>query len=428
MRDLGADPAVVGEVRVDAVVLAQPVRRAVARGSQPLDVDHHGEGIEPGGQARPAEVLTVVDVQSLDVLDGRARLGGQVEGVAHQPVPVQRHLPPPAVHSGVEEYGGAGGAQQVGPRGEDAGVDQIALEMEDGALLQPAAHLVDAGDADVRAGVHRPGGELGVERKVRPPRLVHDERPPPPVAHLGDGREFGAAAVRSGAGDQRAHGVRVLGEAPLELGRGRRVRQVQPVVPARVSPHRPYPGEDQPRDHRLVRVAAHQQFLVRAGDREHGGLDGEGAAAGGEEGVLGAYRVGHQRLGPFQHAAGGAPVVEAAVRQQITVEDRVAEHLAHSRVRSARLFVPGRSEGQFLRLAVADQRVEYRRLMVIHAFHVIVLIHSHGQTSARARAGPIPFKIAPRITAGQLIMDQLPCRAKDKKSFRGGCADGQAFT
>ena len=75
----------------------------------------------------------------------------------------------------MEQHVRAGGHQQVGVGGEVCEVDQIALVVKDGALLEPGAHLVHADYADVSAGVHRPGRELIVEGEVRAPCLVDDD-------------------------------------------------------------------------------------------------------------------------------------------------------------------------------------------------------------------------------------------------------------
>ena len=50
------------------------------------------------------------------------------------------------------------------------------MQVVDRSLLEARTHLVDADHADVGAGVHRPGRQVVVERKVRSPCLVDDER------------------------------------------------------------------------------------------------------------------------------------------------------------------------------------------------------------------------------------------------------------
>lgn len=84
--------------------------------------------------------------------------------------------------------------------------------VEERALFQSAAHLVHAGHADVGARIHRPGGQVGVERQVGAPRLVDDQRSTTAMADLGDRRQVRARSVWGGAGHQRAPGVRVFGE------------------------------------------------------------------------------------------------------------------------------------------------------------------------------------------------------------------------
>ncbi len=279
-------------------------------------------------------------------------LGREVQGVAHQLLAAQRHLPPPAVQTREDQHRRAGGAQQIRAHPQQRRRNQVTLQMEDGALFQTAAHLVDARHADVRARVHRPGRKIGMERQMRAPGLVHDQRPGTPVAHLGDRTEVRAAAVGRGARDQRTPCVRVGLEGPLEVLGGRGMGEVAFGVPARLDPDRLDTGDDQPRHHGLVRVASDQQLLVRPRGRQHGRLHRQGAAACAEERVLGVHRVGHQLLRPLQHPAPGQPVVKAARRQNVAVEHRVTEDLPDRRIGAAGLLVPRRRERQMPLAAV----------------------------------------------------------------------------
>lgn len=140
--------------------------------------------------------LVAVHVQTVDVLDLRTGSMGEIQGSRHQLVAVLNHLPPPTVQSGVDQHRGAGGAEQVDARLEHGRVDQLALLVEHRALLQAAAHLVHARDGHVRAGVHRPGRQVGVKRQVRAPRLIHNQWPSAFVAHPDDGGKVRTGAVR----------------------------------------------------------------------------------------------------------------------------------------------------------------------------------------------------------------------------------------
>ncbi len=199
------------------------------------------------------------------------------------------------------------------------------------------------------------------------PRLVHDEGAAPAVADVGDGVELGAGAVGGRAGHEGPAGIRMLFECLLECGCRRCVRQQPLLVPDGLHPHRADPREDQTRDHRLVGVPAHQQLLVRAGHRQHRGLHRQGAAAGGEEGVLGVDGVRHQLFGLHQDGTAGPAVVEPAGGQHVAVEDGVAQHLAHPGVGAPRLLVSGRGEPQLPRLVVTGQCFQYGCGVVVHA-------------------------------------------------------------
>lgn len=74
----------------------------------------------------PAEVLAAVDVQAVQGGDPGPDVLGEV-GVVVEGAAVLRHLAPPAVQGGMDQYGGAGGAEQVLALFEDGRVHQIAL-------------------------------------------------------------------------------------------------------------------------------------------------------------------------------------------------------------------------------------------------------------------------------------------------------------
>jgi hypothetical protein len=127
---LDADAPVVGEVEVHPVVLAQPVGDPVAGRSQAGDVHDDLQRVQIGGAAGTAEVVPAVDVHAQKALSAL----------------------------------------------EDRRVDHAALPMEDGALFEAGAQLVDRGDAHVGPGVHGPGREVRMERQMGTPCLVDDER------------------------------------------------------------------------------------------------------------------------------------------------------------------------------------------------------------------------------------------------------------
>jgi hypothetical protein len=89
-------------------------------------------------------------------------------------------------------------------------VDAVALQMKHRALLEAGAHLVHADDADVGTGVHRPGRQVLVERQVRAPRLVDDQRLTAGVAHLGDAGQVRARAVWARTADKGAGRIGIL--------------------------------------------------------------------------------------------------------------------------------------------------------------------------------------------------------------------------
>jgi hypothetical protein len=128
----------------------------------------------------------------------------------------------------------------------------------------------------------------------------------------------------------------------LYLARRRRMGHMLPFVVPGPDPLRLHPAEDQPGHDRLVRVAAEQQVAAAAGHGQHGRLDGQGAAAGGKEGLFRADGVGHQLFGPGQVAVGGLAVIEPGGGEQIRTERVLTDRGYGPPVRTAALTVPRR--------------------------------------------------------------------------------------
>jgi hypothetical protein len=65
--------------------------------------------------------------------------------------------------------------------------------------------------------------------------------------------------------------------------------------------------------------------VAAAGDGQHGRVDRQGTAEGGEEGLLGADSVRHKFLDTGQHLPGGGAVVQAGGGENVGVERAVTE-------------------------------------------------------------------------------------------------------
>jgi hypothetical protein len=130
---------------------------------------------------------------------------------------------------------------------------------------------------------------------------------------------------------------------------------MQLLVVARLDPARLDTGKDQPRHDRLVRVARDQQLSVVAGDREHRSLYRQRAAAGGEEGVVGAHRIGHQRLGLAEIPVRRPAVVQSAGREDIGAKRIQAQHVDDPVVHATPLPMPRRREAVSRAASVVGQ-------------------------------------------------------------------------
>jgi hypothetical protein len=147
-------------------------------------------------------------------------------------------------------------------------------------------------------------------RKVAKPRRLPSTRRAVPEARLAEINQVAASS-----GDDRELDTLLLRlhtetACLFHLFRRGRVRHVQPSVIARLDPLRLHCGKDQASYHRLVCVPADQQVALAAGDGQHGGLDRQGTAAGGKEGLLRADCVRHQLFGPGQVAVRRRAVIQ----------------------------------------------------------------------------------------------------------------------
>ena len=209
-----------------------------------------------------------------------------------------------------------------------------------------------------------------MERQVGAPGLVDDQRLAPLVADVGDRLDVRAGAVRGRADDQRAGRVRMLLPRLLHLVRRGRVGQVQPFVVPGPDPLRLHPAENQPGHHRLVRVPADQQVAAAAGHGQHGRLDRQRAAAGGEERLLCADRVGHQLFGARTGIRARICGHRARPWQAGRSGTRPGRSGDRPRVRAAALAVPGRGEPVPVTRVVISQRLQQGCYRMIHHRHL----------------------------------------------------------
>lgn len=156
------------------------------------------------------------------------------EGRVEQTVAAFDHLPTPAVQRRVHQYIRAGGHEQIRAVPQAHRIDQIALHMENRALFEAGAHLVHAHHADIGARVHRPRRQLGMERQMRAPRLVHDQRFATCVTDPRDTFDIRAGAVGTGTDDQRARGVGIFLPGRAYLLRRRGMGEMPFGIPAGV--------------------------------------------------------------------------------------------------------------------------------------------------------------------------------------------------
>jgi hypothetical protein len=113
---------------------------------------------------------------------------------------------------------------------------------------------------DVGAGPDGGGGQIRVEREVRAPGLVHQQRNPMPLAGPSDGGHVRAGAVLGRRDDQHRADARFPLKSCGDVVGRCRVGDLALVVPARVEPYRAGAGEDEGGDDRFVHVAVTRIF------------------------------------------------------------------------------------------------------------------------------------------------------------------------
>ena len=114
-------------------------------------------------------------------------------------------------------------------------------------------------------------------------------------------------------------------------------------------------------------VSANPEVVGSTRHGQHGRLDRQGTAAGGEEGVLHAHRFGHQRLGSAEQALGSLTIVESPGGQDVGSEWFVAQDLQGSGIGSSSLPVTGRRKPIPVSSVIVGKAVEERGVVLIHA-------------------------------------------------------------
>ena len=369
-REGGEDAPVIRESDVEPPLLPQPVGDLIPRDVEIRDVDEHLQPVQIV-RSLHAEQFLVQHVKAGDVVDGRPRAGGDLQCLGEQFVAAFDHLAPPPVERGVDHHIGTGGHQQIGALRELVLIDEVALNVEDRTLLEPGTHLVDADDADVRAGVHGPGGEIVVERQMSAPGFVDEQRLAPGVADLGNGLQIGARAVRTRADDQRTRGVGMTFPGLPDLGGRRRVRHVSRRIPPWGDPPWLQAREHQTRDDRLVAVTAEQQLApCVTGHRQHRRLHRQRAATRREERAVGSHGVGHEFLRASEIPTSAAPVVQPIAGQHVVAKRLFTEDREDPLIGASTLAVTRRRETVPAEGVVVGQGIQQRCARMVHGARI----------------------------------------------------------
>ena len=207
-------------------------------------------------------------------------------------------------------------------------------------------------------------------------------------------------------------------------------------VPARRDPAGLHTGEDQTRPRPTCGVPADQQARPPAGDGEHRRLDRQRTAAGGEERVVGADRVGHQFLGPLQVPVARRSGRPARRGQNIRPEGLCARAPpAPAVVHAAALPVARRGEAVPAQLVVVSQRLDQRCLIVVHADclptggpiqHSVPparITHAHHRSAVRGTLGALCLRgadVGAAIAVGLLEGPTPQLMAPARLHRRGG--------
>ena len=329
------------------------------------------------------------------------------------------HLAAPAVHRRVDQHVRAGRHEQV-RAGRDVGrVDQVALDVEHRALFEAGAHLVHADHAHVRAGVHRPGGQVLVEGQVGTPGLVHDQRLAPLVADLGDRADVRARPVRRRADDQGAGCVRVAPPGVLDglrrrgmarcSSRSQRGGTQRGCTPEKIRPATTDLCASRPTSSSPLPPAT--ASIAALTDRELPQVEKKAWSAPTASAISSSASL--------QVPVGGGPVIQSRAGQHVRPEGLRPEHRRHPRVHAYPLPVTRRREAVPAQLVVVSQRFDQRCLIVVHAD-----CSTHRRPDPTFRAARTHHPRSPSQRSSRHAWRTVPPRRRCRRCDRRGAVGG----
>jgi hypothetical protein len=212
-------------------------------------------------------------------------------------------------------------------------LDQIAVAEVDHRRLREAAHdLVDARDHEVGPERERVRGQVVVERKMRTPRLVDDERHPVAVRDLREPRHVGDRPEIGRRDHGRAHRARGVGEGAIERLWRQAMRDVQLGVELRRHEGRMQAGHDEGVDGARMRVSLGHDAVAAVGEREQHRVVSLGGAVHEPPGAPRTPCLGRQTLGFLEWRGLLAHVDAPGERGDVERERGCADRLHETRI------------------------------------------------------------------------------------------------
>ena len=276
-------------------------------------------------------------------------------------------------------------------------VDPLAAGDDHGSLREAGDELVRAVDGGVGAGRHGVGRQGVAEAQVRAPGLVDDERHAGGVRRRRHALEVGADAVVVGGAREDGGRRRLLGGRDLDRPRRHTERDLPLGVHLRLDVVWHGAREHDAGEQRLVRVARYDQRLVRPSEEERQRMHAAGRSVDQEPRLVPAVRLGGEPLGLADVAGGLARVLYARLRHGVGLQGARADRLDEPLRSPLADLVAGRVEGDEPQLAIPDDGVDVRGLVLVE--HQVLLPR---RTSVAPERIGCPRRGQPRDSRGRL--------------------------
>jgi hypothetical protein len=240
-------------------------------------------------------------------------------------------------------------------------LDQVTADVDDRRLGEAADDLVRARYDEVRARGESVDRQIGVERQVRAPRLVHDEWHAAGVRDIDEALHVGDRAEVGGRRDVRADCVGGVRQRLIERLGSDAVGDPELGVELGLDEARPQPRHDQAVDGARVRRPLHDDLVAQVGERKARHVVALRRAVQEKPRAPGTPRLRGELLRALPRRRLGAEVDALDERRNVERQGAVAEGLAELGIRARAALVARDMEAAGPTGRIGAQRVEVGR-------------------------------------------------------------------